>query len=146
MNTATLAADYTRLINESIKDKPRPTLTITTHVCRGNFRSTWISSAATSRWRRAARPVQFDGYFLEYDSERGRRLRAAAFPAEWVPRFVVVGVITFETPTLESKDYGEAPYRRGRPEVRAARSIWHPSARKRSGSKPPARSESYSRK
>ena len=42
MNVATIADDYTRVINESIKDKPAD-MTITTHVCRGNFRSTWIS-------------------------------------------------------------------------------------------------------
>ena len=43
MNTATIADDYTRVINDSIKDKPAD-MVITTHVCRGNFRSTWISS------------------------------------------------------------------------------------------------------
>src|SRR3954463_10681300 len=34
---------YTRTINPALKAKPAD-MTITTHVCRGNFRSTWISS------------------------------------------------------------------------------------------------------
>src|SRR5205823_13953401 len=34
---------YTRTINKALEAKPAD-MTITTHVCRGNFRSTWISS------------------------------------------------------------------------------------------------------
>ena len=37
-----LPAIYARTINAALKEKPAD-MTITTHVCRGNFRSTWIS-------------------------------------------------------------------------------------------------------
>src|SRR5262245_17057880 len=70
MNVATLADDYTKLINDSIKDKPAD-MTITTHVCRGNFRSTWISSGGYEPIaERLLAKCNFDGYFLEYDSDR----------------------------------------------------------------------------
>jgi 5-methyltetrahydropteroyltriglutamate--homocysteine methyltransferase len=103
MNVATLADDYTRLINDSIKDKPAD-MTITTHVCRGNFRSTWISSGGYEPVaERLLAKCNFDGYFLEYDSER-----AGGFePLRFLPKgnkIVVVGVITSKSGTLEPKD------------------------------------------
>jgi 5-methyltetrahydropteroyltriglutamate--homocysteine methyltransferase len=103
MNVATLADDYTTLINDSIKDKPAD-MTITTHVCRGNFRSTWISSGGYEPVaERLLAKCNFDGYFLEYDSER-----AGGFePLRFLPKgnkIVVVGVITSKSGTLEPKD------------------------------------------
>src|SRR3984885_4893323 len=37
-----LAQDYARLVNRALEGKPAD-MVITTHVCRGHFRSTWIS-------------------------------------------------------------------------------------------------------
>jgi 5-methyltetrahydropteroyltriglutamate--homocysteine methyltransferase len=103
MNTATLADDYTKLINDALKDKPAD-MVVTTHVCRGNFRSTWISSGGYEPIaERMLGQCNFDGYFLEYDSER-----AGGFePLRFLPKgkkIVVVGVITSKSGTLESKD------------------------------------------
>jgi 5-methyltetrahydropteroyltriglutamate--homocysteine methyltransferase len=103
MNVATLADHYTKLINDSIKDKPAD-MTITTHVCRGNFRSTWISSGGYEPIpERLLAKCNFDGYFLEYDTDR-----AGGFePLRFLPKgnkIVVVGVITSKSGTLESKD------------------------------------------
>src|ERR1043166_1420892 len=103
MNIATLADDYAELINDSIRDKPAD-MTITTHVCRGNFRSTWISSGAYEPVaERLLAKCNFDGYFLEYDSER-----AGGFePLRFLPKgnkIGGVGVITSKSGTLESKD------------------------------------------
>jgi 5-methyltetrahydropteroyltriglutamate--homocysteine methyltransferase len=103
MNVATLADDYTRVINDSLKDKPAD-MTITTHVCRGNFRSTWISSGGYEPIaERMLAQCNYDGYFLEYDSDR-----AGGFePLRFLPKgkkIVVVGVITSKSGTLESKD------------------------------------------
>ena len=60
--------------------------------------------AATSRWpRRCSAGTNYDGYFLEYDSER-----AGGFePLRYLPRgnkVVVVGVITSKSGALEKKD------------------------------------------
>ena len=94
---------YARMINYAIAERPSD-MTITTHVCRGNFRSTWIASGGYE-------PVaeillggtNYDGYFLEYDSER-----AGGFePLRFLPqgnKIVVVGVVTSKTGALEKKD------------------------------------------
>ena len=90
-------------INAALEGKPAD-MTITTHVCRGNFRSTWISEAATSRWRRrCSGRSNYDGYFLEYDTER-----AGGFePLRFLPKgnkIVVLGLVTSKSGTLEKKD------------------------------------------
>jgi 5-methyltetrahydropteroyltriglutamate--homocysteine methyltransferase len=102
MNVATLADDYTRVINDSLKDKPAD-MVITTHVCRGNFRSTWIASGGYEPIaERMLGECQYDGYFLEYDTER-----AGGFePLRFLPKgnkIVVVGLITSKSGTLEKK-------------------------------------------
>jgi 5-methyltetrahydropteroyltriglutamate--homocysteine methyltransferase len=79
-------------------------MVITTHVCRGNFRSTWISSGGYEPVAETMLAgTNYDGYFLEYDSER-----AGGFePLRYLPKgnkVVVVGLITSKTGTLESKD------------------------------------------
>ena len=103
MNVATIADDYTRVINDSIKDKPAD-MVITTHVCRGNFRSTWISSGGYEPVAEThARPVQLRRLFPGIRQRARRRLRAAALPAEG-QEDRVVGVITSKSGTLESKD------------------------------------------
>ena len=103
MNADTLAKNYTKLINDSIRDKPAD-MTITTHVCRGNFRSTWISSGGYEPIAETMLAgCNYDGYFLEYDSDR-----AGGFePLRFLPKgnkIVVVGVITSKSGTLEPKD------------------------------------------
>ena len=42
LNADRLQQDYAMFINESLEGKPAD-MVITTHICRGNFRSTWIS-------------------------------------------------------------------------------------------------------
>jgi 5-methyltetrahydropteroyltriglutamate--homocysteine methyltransferase len=103
MNVAALADNYVKVINDSIKDKPAD-MVITTHVCRGNFRSTWISSGGYEPIaERMLAGCNYDGYFLEYDSDR-----AGGFePLRFLPKgkkIAVVGVITSKSGTLESKD------------------------------------------
>ena len=79
-------------------------MTITTHVCRGNFRSTWISSGGYEPVAETMLAgTNYDGYFLEYDSER-----AGGFePLRYLPKgnkIVVVGVITSKSGTLEKME------------------------------------------
>jgi 5-methyltetrahydropteroyltriglutamate--homocysteine methyltransferase len=102
LNTATLADDYARVINKSLEGKPAD-MVVTTHVCRGNFRSTWISSGGYEPIaERMLGQCNYDGYFLEYDSDR-----AGGFePLRFLPKgkkIVVVGLITSKSGTLESK-------------------------------------------
>jgi 5-methyltetrahydropteroyltriglutamate--homocysteine methyltransferase len=103
MNTATLADDYTKLINRSLEGRPSD-MVVTTHVCRGNFRSTWIAAGGYEPVaERLLGQCNFDGYFLEYDTER-----AGGFePLRFLPKgrkIAVVGLITSKSGTLEKKD------------------------------------------
>ena len=102
MNTATIIDDYTRVINDSIKDKPAD-MVITTHVCRGNFRSTWMAQGGYERVADILfNQMGVDAYFMEYDTER-----AGGFePLRLLPKNkqVVLGVMTSKTGALESKD------------------------------------------
>ncbi len=93
---------YARMINYAIADRPAD-MVITTHVCRGNFRSTWISSGGYEPVAETMLAgTNYDGYFLEYDSER-----AGGFePLRFLPKgdkIVVVGVITSKFGELEKK-------------------------------------------
>ena len=94
---------YADLINTAIGGRPAD-MTVSIHLCRGNFRSTWIASGgyepvAETLFNR----IDADGYFMEYDSDR-----AGGFaPLRFVPRgrkVVVLGLVTSKTGDLESKD------------------------------------------
>ena len=103
MNVERLQETYAALVNKALEGKPAD-MAITTHVCRGNFRSTWIASGgyepvAESLLARCA----YDGYFLEYDTER-----AGGFePLRFLPKgnkIVVLGLISSKLGELEKKD------------------------------------------
>ena len=98
-----LAAIYAKTINAALRAKPAD-MTITTHVCRGNFRSTWISEGGYEPVAELLLGgVDYDGYFLEYDSERAGGLE----PLRFLPRGkkrMVVGFVTSKSGALEDKD------------------------------------------
>jgi 5-methyltetrahydropteroyltriglutamate--homocysteine methyltransferase len=97
-----LAEIYAGLINAAIADIP-PDMTITMHLCRGNYRSTYMGSGAYD----AVADVLFDrikvhGYFMEYDTER-----AGGFePLRLLPkgRVAVLGLVTTKSGQLETKE------------------------------------------
>ena len=98
-----LADRYAHLINESLADKPDD-MVITTHVCRGNFRSTWISSGGYEPVAEQLLSLcNYNGYFLEYDSERAGGFEPLRFLPEG-DKVVVLGLITSKTGALEDKD------------------------------------------
>jgi len=74
------------------------------HSCRGNFRSTFIASGGYDFVaEQLLGHTNFDGYFLEYDSDR-----AGGFePLRFFPKGkkqLVLGLVTSKTGTLENKD------------------------------------------
>src|SRR3569623_331735 len=98
-----LQESYTRCINKALEAKPAD-MTITTHVCRCNFRSTFISSGGYEPVAESLlAKCNYDGYFLEYDTGR-----AGGFePLRFLPKGnkqVVLGLVTSKTGTLEKKD------------------------------------------
>lgn len=98
-----LQDSYTKMINKALEAKPAD-MTITTHVCRGNFRSTFISSGGYEPVaKNLLEKCNYDGYFLEYDTDR-----AGGFePLRFLPKgnkVVVLGLVTSKSGTLEKKD------------------------------------------
>ena len=103
LNADRLVQDYAKLINDSLSGKPAD-MTITTHICRGNFRSTWISEGGYEPVADVLLgQLNYDGYFLEYDTSR-----AGGFePLRFLPKgnkIVVLGLITTKSGALEKKD------------------------------------------
>ena len=77
-------------------------MTLTMHICRGNFRSTWFSSGGYEPIAKilfANCPV--DGFFLEYDSDRSGGFEPLRFIKD---QTVVLGLITSKFPELEDKE------------------------------------------
>ena len=91
------------MINAALEGRPRD-LVVTTHVCRGNFRSTFIASGGYEPIADLLfNKVNVDGYFLEWDSDR-----AGGFePLRFLPKgkTVVLGLITSKTGRIEDKDF-----------------------------------------
>ena len=97
-----LAERYGDLINTALSDVPSD-MTITMHLCRGNYRSTYMGTGGYD----PVADVLFDrikvhGYFMEYDTERAgsfeplRRMHKG--------QIVVLGLVTTKTGQVESKD------------------------------------------
>jgi 5-methyltetrahydropteroyltriglutamate--homocysteine methyltransferase len=94
---------YARMLNQAIAGKSEG-MVISMHLCRGNFRSTWIASGGYEPVAEVLfNQINSDAYFMEYDTER-----AGGFePLRFVPRgpkIVVLGIMTSKTGELESKD------------------------------------------
>jgi 5-methyltetrahydropteroyltriglutamate--homocysteine methyltransferase len=93
---------YADLINTAVSDIP-PDMTITMHLCRGNFRSTYVASGGYEPVAETLfRTINAHGYFMEYDNAR-----AGGFePLRFVPKgkTVVLGLVTSKSGTLESRD------------------------------------------
>jgi 5-methyltetrahydropteroyltriglutamate--homocysteine methyltransferase len=93
---------YIRHINEALQDR-REGLTVTTHMCRGNFRSSWVAEGGYDFVAEALfNELQVDGFFLEYDDARSGGFE----PLRFVPRdkLVVLGLVTTKRGDLEDKD------------------------------------------
>ncbi len=93
---------YAGMINKAVTGRPSD-MTITMHMCRGNFRSTFIASGDYEPVAELLfNGVNIDGYFMEWDTDR-----AGGFePLRFLPKgkTVVLGLVTTKTGTLEKPD------------------------------------------
>jgi 5-methyltetrahydropteroyltriglutamate--homocysteine methyltransferase len=93
---------YADMINAALKDRQRD-MTVTMHLCRGNFRSTFVASGGYEPVADLLfNGIDVDGYFMEWDTDR-----AGGFePLRFLPKgkTVVLGLVTSKTGTLEKKD------------------------------------------
>jgi 5-methyltetrahydropteroyltriglutamate--homocysteine methyltransferase len=93
---------YIKQFNDAVRDRP-PGLHVTTHMCRGNFRSSWAAEGGYDFVAEALfTELEVDGFFLEYDDERS----GGFAPLRFVPKGkqVVLGLVTTKSGTLESKE------------------------------------------
>jgi methionine synthase II (cobalamin-independent) len=97
-----LPAIYAGMINAAVADAPAD-MTVTMHLCRGNFQSTFVASGGYEPVaENLFNTINVHGYFMEYDSDR-----AGSFePLRLVPKgkTVVLGLVTSKSGRLEPKD------------------------------------------
>jgi 5-methyltetrahydropteroyltriglutamate--homocysteine methyltransferase len=93
---------HIRVINAALANKPAG-MSISTHLCRGNFRSSWAASGGYDHVAEALfGELKVDSYFLEYDDARSGTFA----PLRFVPKGkkVVLGLVTSKKGDLEKKD------------------------------------------
>ena len=93
---------YGDLINVAMSDIPTD-MTITMHLCRGNYKSTFMGAGAYDAVQELLfRKINVHGYFMEYDDERSGGFE----PLRLLPKGkqVVLGIVTTKTGKLEDKD------------------------------------------
>ena len=93
---------YIKQINAAIDGRPEG-MAVTTHMCRGNFRSSWAAEGGYEFVAEALfNDLQVDGFFLEYDDARSGGFE----PLRFVPagKMVVLGLVTTKRGALETKD------------------------------------------
>jgi 5-methyltetrahydropteroyltriglutamate--homocysteine methyltransferase len=93
---------YIRHINEALAHRPDG-MAVTTHMCRGNFRSSWVAEGGYDFVAEALfNELQVDGFFMEWDDARSGGFE----PLRFVPKgkVVVLGLVTTKRGELETKD------------------------------------------
>ncbi len=97
-----LHEQYVRNINRALEGRPDG-MAVTTHLCRGNFRSSWAAEGGYDFVAEALfGGLGVDGFFLEYDDARSGGFEPLRFVPEG--KFVVLGLVTTKRGELESKD------------------------------------------
>jgi 5-methyltetrahydropteroyltriglutamate--homocysteine methyltransferase len=95
--------EYIHHINEALAERPDG-MSVTTHMCRGNFRSGWAAEGSYDFVAEALlNELEVDGYFMEWDDERSGGFE----PLRFLPKGdkqVVLGLVTTKRGELESKD------------------------------------------
>jgi 5-methyltetrahydropteroyltriglutamate--homocysteine methyltransferase len=93
---------YIGQVNNAISGRPAG-MAVTTHMCRGNFRSSWAAEGGYDFVAEALfSELAVDGFFLEYDDERSGTFE----PLRFVPKgkMVVLGLVTTKRGQLENAD------------------------------------------
>ena len=93
---------YIRHINEALAGRPQG-MAVTTHMCRGNFRSSWVAEGGYDFVAEALfNELQVDGFFMEWDDARSGGFE----PLRFVPpgKVVVLGLVTTKRGELEDPD------------------------------------------
>ncbi|RNL86093.1 5-methyltetrahydropteroyltriglutamate--homocysteine S-methyltransferase [Halostreptopolyspora alba] len=101
-NGGGLHVRYINQLNAALADRPEG-MRVTTHMCRGNFRSSWVAEGGYDFVAEELfNNLNVDGFFLEFDDARS----GGFAPLRFVPKgkYVVLGLVTTKKGELESKD------------------------------------------
>ena len=90
-----------KVISKAIEGLPND-LILTTHICRGNYKSTWAISGGYEAIAPYLFKENLNGFFLEYDDERSGDFEPLRFFND--NAYAVLGLITSKTGELENKD------------------------------------------
>jgi 5-methyltetrahydropteroyltriglutamate--homocysteine methyltransferase len=93
---------YIRHINEALQERPAG-MSVTTHMCRGNYRSSWVAEGGYDFVAEALfNELAVDGFFMEWDDARSGGFE----PLRFVPKdkVVVLGLVTTKRGELEQRD------------------------------------------
>src|SRR5436189_408551 len=91
-----------KLIQATLSDRPRD-LVVCTHLCRGNFRSSWRAQGGYARIAEVIfNELPYDGFFLEFDDARSGDFSPLRFVPK--PARVILGLVTTKVGALERKD------------------------------------------
>jgi 5-methyltetrahydropteroyltriglutamate--homocysteine methyltransferase len=93
---------YIRHINEALAERPEG-MSVTTHMCRGNFRSSWVAEGGYDFVAEALfNQLEVDGFFMEWDDARSGGFE----PLRFAPpgKVVVLGLVTTKRGELEDRD------------------------------------------
>lgn len=98
----TILAGWVKVLSAVLADRPVD-LAVTTHICRGNFKSAWFAQGGYEPIADALfNQLDYDGYFLEYDSDRAGGFEPLRFLPKGKKR-VVLGLVTSKTGQMEEK-------------------------------------------
>ncbi|MCM3783162.1 5-methyltetrahydropteroyltriglutamate--homocysteine S-methyltransferase [Neobacillus mesonae] len=96
-----LAETLARVNSEAIVDLPQD-LVVTTHVCRGNYNSTWASSGGYEPIAETLLGIDnYDAFYLEFDTDRAGDFKPLRFLRSH--QQVVIGLFSSKIGELENK-------------------------------------------
>ena len=99
-----MAKDSVKVINNALTDLPDD-LTVTTHICRGNFQSTYLFAGGYDDVASYLGQLNYDGVFLEFDDDRSGSFDSLGeIWAGDTNKRIVLGLVTSKKPEIENQD------------------------------------------
>lgn len=96
-----MCEDIVYVVNKLLEDLPED-LRVSTHICRGNFKSTYLFEGSYEPVAKYLGQLNYDTFFLEYDDARSGSF--APLAEIWNQRndvLIVLGLFTSKHPELE---------------------------------------------
>lgn len=101
---AKIARDSVKVINDALADLPDD-LTVTTHICRGNFQSTYLFAGGYDDVASYLGQLNYDGVFLEFDDDRSGSFDSLGeIWAGDTNKRIVLGLVTSKKPEIEDQN------------------------------------------